>query len=286
MSILVTGATGKVGRQVVTQLSNTGHRVRALVRDPDHANLPPGVELARGDLGAPDTVAKAANGTDATFLLWPYLGVPVDAAPAVIEAVTQRTRRVVVLSSMGVRDDLDKQADDNSEFHATIERLVRQSAREWAFVRPGGFTGNTLGWATEIRQTDGVRQPFAELARPLIHEADIAAVAVAALTEDGHANATYAVTGPALVTQREQLAAIGKAIGRELAYEEVPAEEAPALLIAAGWPPAMAHGALRTWAEMLANPEPITRTVEEVTGRPARTFAEWAVDHAADFRAP
>ncbi|GAA1694477.1 SDR family oxidoreductase [Fodinicola feengrottensis] len=282
--ILVTGATGKVGRQVVSQLLDAGRPVRAAVRDPDRAALPAGVQVVQADLGNPDSIAAAADGVEAAFLLWPYLSVPVDAASTVVEAVAKRAQRLVALSSMGVHDERAKQADDNSEFHATIERLVERSATEWAFVRPGGFAGNTLGWAEQIRATGVVRQPFGELARPLIHEADIAAVAVAALTGDGHIGAKYAVSGPALVTQREQVAAIGAAIGRELRFDEIPAEQARPQLVEAGWPAAMADEALRVWSGMLAHPEPMTRTIEAVTGHPARTFAQWAVDHADDFR--
>ncbi|WP_163506187.1 NAD(P)H-binding protein [Fodinicola acaciae] len=281
--IVVTGATGKVGGQVVRQLVAAGREVRAVVRDSSKARLA-GAEVVRGDLGEPDTIAAAAEESEAAFLLWPYLGTPADTVPDVVAALAKRTARIVVLSSMGVVDGVDRQKDPNSEFHAALEREVRRSGAEWTFVRPGGFAGNTLGWASTIRAEGVVRAAYAQLARPLIHEADIAAVAVAALTGDGHAGATYAVTGPALVTQAEQMAAIGAAIGRELRFEELAPAEAQRQLRAAGWPTEMADSAMRTWSRMLARPEPVTTTVQDVLGRPALTYQQWAVDHADDFR--
>ena len=125
MRIVVTGATGNVGGQVVSQLLGIGAVVRALVRDPDSAGLASGIEVVRGDLSVPDTLEAALDGVEAVFLVWPFLTA--EAAPPVLDAVTKHARRVVYLSSMGVRDDLERQADMINQFHADVERLIERS---------------------------------------------------------------------------------------------------------------------------------------------------------------
>jgi uncharacterized protein YbjT (DUF2867 family) len=280
--IFVIGATGKVGRHVVSGLLDRDAAVRALARDPDAADLPKAVDVVRGDLANPGGLADHLGKVDAVFLVWPFLTA--EAAPPVLEAIGRRARRVVYLSSMSVRDDLDVQVETISGFHAEMERLIAESGLEWTFLRAGGFASNTLEWAPGIRAEGVVRWPYAAAARSLIHERDIAAVAARALTGDGHRGARYALTGPEAVTQAEQVRLIGEAIGRPLRFEEISREEAHGLLVAKGWPAALADGALAAWAALTHDPEPVTSTVEEVTGTPARTFAAWALDHAGDFR--
>ncbi|MEW9532122.1 NAD(P)H-binding protein [Microbispora sp. NPDC049125] len=280
--ILVTGATGNVGRNVVSLLAEAGAPVRALARRPGPLGLPEGVEVVRGDLSVPESLAAPLDGVEAVFLVWP-LGTA-EAAPPVVDAIAARARRVVYLSSMSVREDVERQADPISQFHADIERLVDGSPLEWTFLRPCGFATNTLGWAPQIRAGDVVRWPYAGMARPLIHERDIAAVAARALAEKGHEGAAYGLTGPELISQAEQVRAIGEAVGRPLRFEEMPPGEAREHLVAQGWPPAFAEGALRGWAGLMAAPEPVSGAVEELTGAPPRTFRQWAADHAADFR--
>ncbi|MGH3801625.1 MAG: NAD(P)H-binding protein [Pseudonocardiaceae bacterium] len=280
--ILVTGGTGNVGRQVVSQLLGTGVAVRALTRSPDSAGLPGGVEVVRGDLAAPDTLDAGLDGADAVFLVWPFLTA--EAAPAVLDIVAQQARRVVLLSSMGVRDDVDKQADPINQFHADLERLIEKSGLEWTFLRCHSFATNALWWAPQIRADGVVREPYGAAARPVIHERDIAAVAARVLTGDGHSGATYRLTGPQVLTQVEQVHAIGEAIGRPLRFEEISPEAGRQKMLAAGWPVSVVDGLLNAYADMATEPVPATTTVQEITGAPARTFGEWAIDHADDFR--
>ncbi|WP_224244726.1 NAD(P)H-binding protein [Hyalangium gracile] len=277
--VLVTGATGNVGRHVVSQLLRTGTAVRALTRNPGSPGLPPGVELVRGDLSAPDSLGSAMNGIDAVFLLWPFFTV--DAAPAVLEVIQKHARRIVYLSAASVRDDLEAQP---GLFHADMERLIARSGLEWTFLRPTGFATNTLMWAPQIRAGDVVRWPYGAAARSLIHERDIAAAAVHTLTRDGHAGARYVLTGPETLTQVEQVRLIGEAIGRPVRYEELSPEEARRQLLQAWGSPSFVEAALSGWAQMVEEPERSTRTVEELTGAPALAFREWARDHAGDFR--
>lgn len=279
--VLVTGATGNVGRHVVSQLLNIGVRVRALVRNPDTADLPDGVEVVRGDLAAPETLDKSLEGVEAVFLVWP--GLPISLAPAVLEILKRHAPRVVYLSSMGIREGLAQQADPINDFHANVERLIEQSGLAWTFLRVSGFATNTLGWAQQIRADGVVRWPYGAAARSLIHEQDIATVAVHALNSDRHSGAKYVLTGPQALTQIEQVHAISQAIGRPLRYEEISPEIMRHQMLT-HMPAAMVDGMLNAWAGFVQEPEPVSHTVEEITGVPAHTYSEWAIDHASAFR--
>ncbi|MCX5388528.1 NAD(P)H-binding protein [Streptomyces sp. NBC_00094] len=277
--ILVTGATGKVGGAVVAQLHAAGVPVRALVRG--EADFPEGVQAVRGDLGDSASLGTALEGVDTVFLVWPFLSA--EGASDVIDVIGKRARRVVYLSSAGVGSEKEEPDEAITMFHTELERLIEASGLEWTALRPTGFASNTLGWAEEVR-TGAVRAPLARLARPLIHEADIAAVAVQALTTDTLLGARPLLTGLELITQERQVALIGEAIGRPVRFEEVSLDEAVEQMKAAGYPAELVEAVLPAQAKMLENPEPVNDAVERITGSPARSFREWAVDHAADFR--
>lgn len=275
MTILVTGATGRVGGQVLALLRRAGAPVRALARDP--ARLPAGVDAVRGDLSDPASIAAATDGAASVFLVFPTLRAdPV--APAVVDALAEHAGRIVYLSAAGASDERDGILGS----HGRLERLIERSGVEWTFLRPSGFAANTLAWADQIRRGDVVRWFHGAASRSLIHEYDIGAVAVRALTEDGHVGARHHLTGPGTLTQVEQVHAIGTAIGRPLRFQQLPPEEARRTLFA-DFPPAVAESIMDTHADMIRHPEPVTTTVADLTGRPARTFPQWAADHAADF---
>ncbi|MEV8536975.1 NAD(P)H-binding protein [Streptomyces sp. NPDC051211] len=278
--ILVTGATGKVGGSVVAQLHASGVPVRALVRR--EADFPEGVQAVRGDLGDPASLDTALEGVDSVFLVWPFLSA--EGASDVIETIGKRVRRVVYLSSAGVGSGKEKPGEAITMFHTELERLIEASGLAWTALRPTGFASNTLGWAEEVRATGAIRAPLARLARPLIHEADIAAVAVQALTTDALLGARPLITGLELITQERQVALISEVIGRPVRFEEVALDEAIEQMKAAGYPAELVEAVLPAQADMLDNPEPINDEVERITGTPARSFREWVVDHAADFR--
>jgi uncharacterized protein YbjT (DUF2867 family) len=169
--------------------------------------------------------------------------------------------------------------------HRCVEEAVEASGVEWTHVRPGAFMANTLWqWAPDIRSENVVRAPYGDAAVAPIHEADIAAVATTALVEDGHAGARYPVTGPESITQMEQVRAIGAAIGRDIAFEELTPERARELWAARHMPGAVIDSLLGFLAGAVGRPATVLPTVQQVTGRPARTFVEWATQRAADFR--
>ncbi|MEV6154814.1 NAD(P)H-binding protein [Nonomuraea sp. NPDC052129] len=273
MNILVLAATGNVGGQIITQLRESGHSVRAVTRDPRTTRFPAEVEVMRGDLSAPDTIAACLDGIDAVFLLWPlHTG---EQLPAVLDLVARRARRVVFLGTGGVPDlSFEEQA-----------KLVHGCGIASTMIRPSTFAVNTLWWADQIRAGDVVEGAYGALPMSLIHEADMAAVAVRALTEPGHDGATYTLTGPEVLTQAEQVRVIGEALGRPLRWRELTREQARERLLAdESFPDSFVDVLLDGYAAMLAGPPPVlTATVHDVTGIPARSLRQWAMDHAADF---
>lgn len=280
--ILVTGATGNVGRHVVSGLLDRDIRVRAVTRSPESAGLPRSVELVRGDLTAPSSLDGCFDGVEAVFLLW--RSPTTEAAAEFVYAAARHARRLVFLSTSAVRDDVEEQDNPIGKRHADIERAIGRSGLEWTFLRPGAFATNaTWWWAPQVRAGDVVRWPHGAAAFPPIHERDIADVAVKALTEGGHGGAKYVLTGPETLTQAQQVRAIGEAIGRPLRFEEISPDVARREL-AAVLPPPIVEMLLGVWSRLVDEPAPVATTAAEVTGTPARTFREWAIDHANDFR--
>lgn len=278
--ILVIGATGNVGRQVAVQLAERGFPVRALARRPERAKLPEGVETVQGDLSDVDSLCAALRDVDSAFLMWPLISG--DPAGAIADTIAGSARRLVLLSSAAARDGGDP---DNaiSQVHLAVEKAIERTSLEWTFLQPHGFATNTLNWAPQIREDGVVRGAYGSVSSTLIHEADMAAVAVAALTSDGHAGAKYDLTGPAALTQVEQVRVIGEVIGRETRWEEVSREVARELLLER-IPAKYADAMLDAFARLAGRePDWPTTTVEEVTGVPARTFAQWVADHVAEF---
>lgn len=278
--ILVIGATGHVGGQVAAQLAARGTTVRALARNPSAAALPAEVEVVRADLSAPDTLHRALDDVDAVYLTWPMLSEQI--ATTVIGMIADRARRIVLLSSAAVRDDLDEQDNPIGRAHAVIEAPILESGLEWTFLRPHGFATNTLEWAPQIRTADVVRGAYGKATMPLLHEADIAAVAVKALTTDGHAGVRYELTGSAALSRIDQVDAIGAALGRTLRWEEIAPESA---LDEMRWlTPEVARFVLDGLAALTEFPGVPNTTVRDVTGSPARSYRQWAADHVRDFR--
>jgi uncharacterized protein YbjT (DUF2867 family) len=277
--ILVTGATGNVGRRVVERLVAAGHGVRAITRDPSRANLPAGVEVAAADLADPNTLLPHLDGVRSVFLIWPLVDPAAAAqlAPRVADVLASAGSPGVVYVSAA-----SAEADPDS-FWAVVERAITASGLPWTMLRPTGIATNTLGWAPSIRAEGVVRWPYGAAARSMVHEDDIAAVAVEALTSERHDRQTYVLSGPQTVTQAEQVRIIGEAIGRDLQWQDTPANAIRPMLAVAMGSAAFADAALASWAALVETPEQVTGDVAAVLGRPARTFAQWAADHAADF---
>ncbi len=282
--ILVIGATGHVGRQVVSQLNATDVYVRALARKPEAAGLPPGVEVVRGDLTVPQSLDAPLDGIDTVFLLW--FAPPDTVAPA-LARIAGQGRRIVFLSSPHQIPHpffQGSQPNRGAMLHAEVERQIENSGSQWTFLRPGMFAINAIDWwGPRIRAGEVVRWPYANVATAPIHERDIAAVAVRALCDDGHHGKDYVITGPEPLTHAEQVETIGRATGRAVRFEEISADQALQELSAV-IPLPVVKILLAAWGAAAGHPAYVTNTVEEITGTPARTYFEWAVDHAGAFQ--
>ena len=279
--ILVTGATGNVGRHLVAGLLGADTPVRALTRAPGGARLPAGAEVARFDPGEPETMAAALAGVTAVFVnVTAVGGVMGDLVSAAARA---GVGRAVMLSSLTVRDDGAQQYSMGAH-HKALEDVVAAAPWESSFLRCGMFALNTLAWWGAMIRTDGiVRVPYPDAATAPIAEQDIAAAAVRVLLDDGHAGARYVLTGPESLSQAEQVKAIGAATGRTLRTEELPADvfrrSAGAYL-----PAGAVDDLLRYLAQYAGRTAEMSPDFEKVTGRRAMTFGEWARDHADSFR--
>lgn len=273
--LLVTGATGQVGRHVVQGLVTAGHEVRVLSRNPETARFPADVEVLQGDLTRPESVGPALAGVDGLYLL-----VAGHEPEILDEARRAGVGRVVLLSALVVET---RPANAIALQHQRAENAVRDAGIPWTFLRPGQFASNTLQWAPEIRARGVVRAPFAHVALPSIHPADIAEVAVAALTGDGHTHAVYPLSGPAPITPVEQAGMIGRALGREITFVELTQEEARQRMLEF-LPAVIAEAVLDTIGNAVERDARVVPTVEKVTGHQPRTFEQWVRDNIDAFR--
>jgi uncharacterized protein YbjT (DUF2867 family) len=282
--VLVTGATGRVGRAVVAELLGAGVPVRALTRRPATAGLPAAVEVVAGDLTVPDSLDSALQGVEAVFLLWT---APPGTAPAVVDRLASHTRRVVFLSSPHkTPHPFFQQPNPMARFHAEIERLIAAAGLESTFIRPGMFASNAqFWWGPAIREGDVVRWPYGAAETAPIDERDVAAVVARALCEDRHTGGDYVLTGPESLSQAEQVSAIGATLGRQIPFEELSPEEFRRET-KDRWPGPVVDMLLAAWGATIGRPAFVTSTVADVVGAPPRTFRQWVADHADAFRPP
>jgi len=278
--VLVTGATGRIGREVVAGLLAAGAEVRALTRDPAGARLPHGVDVVAGDLTLPESLEPALDDIGAVFLVWT---APAATAPEIVRRMAARAGRIVLLSSPHrTPHPFFQQPNALRALHEHLDDLVASSGAQWTILRPGMFASNALSWwAPQIRAGDVVRWPYGAAVTAPVHERDVADVAVHALRDHARAGADYVLTGPASLSQAEQVRTIGEVIGRPLIFEEMSPDAAPREL---GWPPAVADMLLGAWRAALGQPAYVTTAIEQITGRQARTFREWATENAEAFR--
>ncbi|MFF0494079.1 NAD(P)H-binding protein [Nocardia sp. NPDC004068] len=280
--ILVTGATGTVGRAVVERLCARGVPVRATTRRPAAAHLPDAAEVVRVDLDEPDTLIPALTGVDRVFAVADGPLIPRHDAALAKAASAAGVAHIVKLSSGRVADET---ADDPiPRWHREGERAIRESRLAWTMLRPLGFMSNALHWAHSIREHGTVRAPFGQGRIAVVDPADIAAVAVRALTEPGHDGRAYLLSGPEALTPQDQTRILGEVLGRTLRYIETTPADARDALLAAGLSVEMADAVMALRAGALESfTARVVPTVEEITGHPPHTFADWATQHRAEF---
>ncbi|GGM80203.1 nucleotide-diphosphate-sugar epimerase [Longimycelium tulufanense] len=282
MTILVTGATGTVGRVLVDQLLAAGQPVRALTRNPARAGLPERADVVTGDLTRRHTLEPVLDGVDRVYLVAVLESEQVvEHARSFLElAGKSGVKRVVFLST----DAVTERRVGSYETHHEVEQVIEESGLQWTHLRPGEFAANKLAtWGPSIRAENVVRNPYPDTLGVPIHEADIAEVAVRALLEDSHAGKAYTLTGPQALSHREQAAAIGAGLGREIHYERVTYGRAREFFVEAGLPVEVADYMLGYQAEYTDAPPTVSPAFERVIGRPGRTLTEWAADHAAEL---
>lgn len=280
--ILVTGATGTIGSEIVRQASAREIRVRAVTRDPGRANVPAGVEVVRGDYHDRASMAAAMTGADAVFLVG-VLG-PDDAQvdrDLVHTAREAGVGRVVKLSAIGTGEP---GLGDFSTWHLPGENAARESGLEWTVLRPSSFASNTLSWVDPIRAGQPVPNLTGVGTQGVIDPRDIAAVAIEALRSPAHTGRIYTLTGPELLGTADQAAALAEVLGRPIEVVDIEESDARAHMVAAGMTPEYVEGALAGQAYVRAGGNAVlTEDVRQVLGRPPRRYARWATDHAHVF---
>ncbi|MGW4243772.1 SDR family oxidoreductase [Nocardia sp. NPDC004722] len=280
--IVVTGATGNVGSVLMRELAAAGEKVVAVSRGEKPVDLPAGVEHRRADLGDLTELAEAAAGARALFLLitGPQLVEGPPAAEMLETVAAAGIRRVVFVSSQGA---VTRPGSDGYARTLEFEQALRDSDLEWTVVRPGGFFSNTFAWIEPVRTGRMIPAPYADVALPQVDPADIAAVAAAALTEEGHHGQAYTLTGPEAVTPRQQAAALEAALGEPIRFVELTRDEARANMLRF-MPESVADHTLDIIGAPTPEEQQVSGDVERVLGRPATSYAQWAARVAPAFR--
>lgn len=274
--IVVTGATGNVGRPLVEALVAAGEQVTAVSRKISAQDVPAGVQVQQGDLAESERLKPVLDGAKALFLLvsGEFMGTG-----GSLDTILERARaaglpRVVLLSSQGV---------GTGRHPSVFEDAVQQSGLEWTILRAGGFDSNTFQWAESVRTRRLVAAPFGDVALPVIDPADIAEVGAAALLRSDHIGRTYVLTGPELISPRQQAAAIGDAVGEPVRFVEQTRAEARAQMVRF-MPEQVADATL----DILGSPDAaelsVSPDVQRILGRPAGTYAGWAARNVLAFK--
>jgi uncharacterized protein YbjT (DUF2867 family) len=279
--ILVTGATGTVGREVAAQLLAAGQEVRALTRDPSKVKLDGGIQVVKGDFDAPDTLARAVDGVERVFSLTfgPQTGVREGNLAQAAKA--SGVRHIVKLSALGGDDQT---RNDIRKWHDEGEQAIRDTGIAWTVLRPTAFMSNALHWRASIRAQGKVFSNYGDGKLPSVHPRDIAAVAVHALTSNGHQGKAYPLTGPEALSMSEQVKILEDAICRPLEFVPITDEAARKGMELAGMPSFLID-ALVPFAAFIRSGKAahVFHTIEEVTGRPPLRFGDWANENAAAF---
>lgn len=273
----MSGASGNVGAELVRALAASGQRVRALTRKGTLSELPAGVEAVSGDLDQPASLATALEGATGVFLLSGYADMP-----GLLSAVRDAGAQHVVLLSAGAVEDGDP-ANAIVKYNVASESAVRDSGVRWTILRPSGYQSNALQWIPQLRAGDVVREPFADVPIAAIDPLDIAAVAVKALTQPGHDEAVYRLTGPRAILPADRVRVLAEVLGRPLKLEPL-SNEAARDQMTADMPVEYVDAFFSFFVDGTYDDSRVLPTVEQLLGRPARSFDQWAGAHAAVFR--
>ena len=278
--IVVTGATGNVGRPLTRALAEAGQQVTAVSRRA--AQVPDGVRHVVADLAEPAGLEPALAGAKALFLLLSgdLHAVGADPADIIAHAAASGVRKVVLLSTLGVAT---RPFGTTRVAMRALEDVLRESGLDWTILRPGGFASNALWWAESVRTRQVVAAPFGDTGVPVIDPADIGEVAAACLLDDRHTGEVYELTGPEVITPRGQTEAIAAELGSPVRFHELTRAEAKAGMTRS-MPGELADDTL----DILGSPSPaelrVSPDVQRVLGRAPRSFADWVAGNIAAFR--
>ena len=272
--IVVTGATGNIGRAFVEELVHRSQDVRAVVRDPAKADLPDAVEVVAGDLAHPESLGDAFAGADGALLLPGYPGLARAAHDAGVG------RAVQISGGSAGSNDLTNAV---TAYMRASEAELLDTGLAWTIVRPVAFQSNALRWLSQLDDGDEVALPFADVPIACIHPRDIAEVAVVALTEDGHERMVYRPTGPEALTPEQQVAIVAAATGRALRFRAQSNAEARRDMLAST-PPEYVAAFFDFYVNGSLDETTVRPTVADVTGHPPRPLREWAGENADRFR--
>jgi uncharacterized protein YbjT (DUF2867 family) len=279
--ILLTGATGKIGRELIKHLLDAGKKITAVTRDPKSAKLPAEVHVVAQDPSQPGALKGIFKGAEAIVL-----------NPAAIEntvselvslAVEESVRKAVLISAITVEYGGGYQRF--AQRFKAIEDTVKASGLEWTFLRAADFAANSMIWAPQIRTMGIVRGAYGKATTAPIHHRDIAAMAAQALLHDGHSFKAYAITGPETLSQFDRARIIGEAINKPVHFEEISPEQARGAMLAQGAPPEIPDRMLGYLSACFEAPGPLTATVQHVLGRPPLKFYQWAAENSHAFTA-
>jgi uncharacterized protein YbjT (DUF2867 family) len=276
--ILVTGATGNVGRELVRALVSAGEDVRALIRrDSDRSRLPAGVDAVVGDLNRPEALSAALAGVRAVHLLSGYKDMP----GLLAEARRAGVERVVLQSSSAVPGG--DMTNAVARYHILSEAAVRESGLPWTFLQPNSFMSNTLQWIPQLKAGNVVVAPFPSVRVATIDPYDVAAVSAEALTSGGHEGRSYRLSGPESLLPADRVAILANALGRDLRFEAQSDADARAEM-SDTMPAEYVDAFFNFFADGKLDESQVLPTVQEVTGRQPRSFERWAITHADAFR--
>lgn len=281
--ILITGATGNVGQEVVAQLQTIEQAFRVLVRDPSKVaylqnRAENRAEIVQGDLDKPETLAAAMQGVTRVFLLD---GTPAHVANTIAAAQQTGVRHIVKLSTA----EAIAHTTQIGQWHFAREQLLRESGLAWTFLQPGQFMSNTFIWADMIRQHGTVYAAASDSPVAPIDPADIAAVAVAALTQPGHEQQAYPLTGPAVLTPRQQVETLARLLGKPIHLVAITPADEIKHMTESGMPSFLVSALAELTALLLSGEGAYqTDTVQRITGRAARTFEDWSRAHLQAFQ--
>jgi uncharacterized protein YbjT (DUF2867 family) len=276
MTIAVTGATGNVGRPLITHLVDAGAKVRAVSRHPHSAGFPAEVEVVQ-------SATEAISGASAVFLNSRALSG--ELAAVVDRAQQEGVTRLVALSAINADDDFSRQpsrfrGDRNKE----VEQLAVESGLQWVSLRPSVFATNFAGmWAAQVRAGDIVRGPYAAASSAPIVESDIAEVAAHALLSDELVGQKIPLTGPQALTNTELVDVIAAVLGRPLQYQEIPDDLVRQRFIGIGFPPEFGDAYIAMLATTIDQAATVTNDVQKILGRPAQSFEQWVSQHRFIF---